>query len=566
MVVDPDPPAKRLPFELEIRILGTTVKNLTSISQMEAYVDTYFNDVLHSTTFVSQKSASSSTVATGSTSSVVGASGATATTCTTTVIRPLYSLDPHLKISFVVHKNRLSSASSSNTGRVDMLLNNFLDDKNKGFVEHEYQLPNTSNRYLQLAIEVREQQLFTIDKVNPKLLALHNHSNSPVGSSSTSADSLEVVLSPRLKDKIIILSLAIESDCNGLLDEIVGFLTEAMHYVTELDLFDIIDDINQMYKKSEFSKLITLLQDSDHPLKSVMRYPAIHAEWCVYTKVMALPQPNENDSSANNSTQSPHTLMRRNSSVRAINPAPPTMSYTKRYEEVSSSNERFLKYQPCLSRDHSPGFLKATLDAPEVANITPGLRGYRLTICCADNAYYEMVWTNFYEYIQIQKIFSILKYQPEEVNEHLDCMFQVVYYPSKYSNEAPEPLKPNLHLSAENNCFQLSIPRNISALSTSGTSSNNNSMYNMDVVASNERPTSAANNLITIGFDEVSFYFLFFSICLSQSTFLLKSEVLLSNYSRVFWFSMSNIFHAFHRSNISKWAALTISRPNISWR
>lgn len=477
MVVDPDPPAKRLPFELEIRILGTTVKTMTSTSQMEAYVDTYFNDVLHSTTFVSLKQGGSTTVggaATGSTSSVVGAGGAAATTCTTTVILPMHSLDPHLKISFVVHKNRLNT-TTSNTGRVDMLLSHVMDDKDKGFVDHELQ--HSSNRYLQLAIELREQKLFTIDKVNPKLLL------------GNGAEVVEVTLSPHLKNKIIIVSLAIGSNCNGLLDEIVGFLTEAMHYVTELDLFDIIDDINQMYKRSEFSKLITLLQDSDHPLKSVTQYPAIHSEWCVYTKVVSLPQPSETDSSNNSSFQNPHALTRR-ASVR--NPSAPSPSFTRRFDEVAASNERYLKYQPYNSRDHMPGFLKVTGDAPELANITPGLRGYRLTICCSEGAFYELVWTNYYEYIQIQKVFSVLKYQPEEVDAgHLDATWQIHYYPPKHSNEPPEALKAMLHLDAGNNCFQLAMPRNISDRDVSGGAM-----------------TSASNHLLTIGFDEVMCFIL----------------------------------------------------------
>lgn len=171
------------------------------------------------------------------------------------------------------------------------------------------------------------------------------------------------------------------------------------------------------------------------------------------------------------------------------NPAAPSPSYQRRYEEVVASNERFLKYQPYLSRDHMPGFLKVTGDAPEIANITPGLRGYRLTICCSENNYYELVWTNFYEYIQIQKVFSMLKYQPEEIESgQQDGSWPVLYYPPKYNNEAPEALKASLLLHAEDQCFQLSVPR---------------SGGGGDQTSALTSPTSAGNNLITIGFDEV---------------------------------------------------------------
>lgn len=480
MVVDPDPPAKRLPFELEIRILGTTVQNMTSVSQMESYVDTYFNDVLHSTTFVSQKQGSATIGSpSGSTSSLSPSGKTTNTTCTTTVVRPLHSLDPNLKISFVVHRNRLSSANLSGAGRVDMLLGQFINDKDKGFIDHEYALKNTTNRFLQVSIELKEQKLFNILKVNPKLLKANG------------CEVVEVVLSPRLQNKIIILSLAIESNCNGLLDEIVGFLTEAVNYVTELDLFDIIDDINQMYKKSEFSKLITLLQDSDHPLKSVTPYPVIHSEWCVYTKVVALPPPEGDSSSSGNANAGAAALVSRRGSIR--NPAAPSRAFQQRFQEVARSNEKFLKYQPFQSRDHMPGFMKHSLDAPEVANITPGLRGYRLTICCSDNAYYELVWGNFYEYVQMQKIFSMLKYQPEEVESgRQDDTWQVLYYPPVHHEaDAAESIKVALSLSAENMCFQIAPLRGESSASSN---------------ASDNEP-------ITIGFDEVccglQFCFLF---------------------------------------------------------
>ena len=508
MVVDPDPPVKRLPFELEIRILGTTVRSsMTSSNQpMEAYVDTYFNDILHSTTFISLKQGHSSTTGSTSTGSLVPqVSGSTssvhgtgaATTCTTTVLRPLHNLDPNLKISFIVHRNRINtSANTTSAGRVDLQLNQLIDHKNQGFIEHEYPIQNVSNRYLQLSIELREQILFTISKNNP-----NKRKNEIINT--------EIILSPRLKDKIIILSLAIESNCNGLLDEIIHFLTEAEGYITELDLYDIIDDINQMYKKSEFSKLITLLQDSDHPLKSVTPYPVNHSEWCVYTKLIALPcsEEVENDgygnsgSNSNNSStiaalqqqQQQQQQQNKRNSVR-ITTIIPNIAFQQRVEDVARSNQKFFKYQPYLSRDHMPGFMRHPPDSPEVANITPGLLGYRLTLCCIEGGYYELILGNFYEYIQLQKIFSILKFQPEEAESgSLEGCWQVLYYPSEQGEVASESVKATLSLSANSYCFQLNAQRRQDATAAVVDSSSG-------VVAGE----AAGFDPISIAFDEVS--------------------------------------------------------------
>ena len=477
MLVDPDPPVKRLPFELEIRILSATVRTMTSTSKIEAYVDTYFDDVLHSTTFVSLKQGNITTTggtigsasgSSGSSSSTGGAAtgSSAATTCTTTVIRPLHSLDPQMRISFVVHRNKLSSSALATAGRLDLLLGHLIEDKGKGLIEHEYALKNTNNRYLQLAIGLKEQKLFSVQKVNPKLLK-----------AASGGEVVEVVLSPRLKDKIIILSLAIGSNCNGLLDEIVGFLTEAVDYITELDLFDIVDDINQMYKKSEFSKLITLLQDSDHPLKSVTPYPVYHSEWCVYTKLIPFPPPQSASASASASAASGRHSASSSAAATAsaILNAPPTPSkrssardphntqqnsFQQRLDEVAQRTEEFHRFQPYLSRDHMPGFLKQSGEAPEVANITPGLRGYRLTICCTEGFYYELVTGNFYEYIQMQKTFSVLKYQPEEIESgHFDASWQVLYYPASDDNNnnggAVESVKVTFELKSDNSCFRI---------------------------------------------------------------------------------------------------------------
>jgi hypothetical protein len=461
MVVDPDPPAKRLPFELEIHILGTTVRSLTSTSKMEAYVDTYFDDALHSTTFISLKQGNTTTTGGALGGGGVGGSSA-ATTCSTTVIRPLHNLDPNMKISFVVHKQRQSSANQSSAGRVDMLLGHIIDDKDKGPIDHEYPIQNTTNRYLQLSIELKEQKLFCIEKVNPLLLRRYNDVNS--------MDTV-VVLSPRLKDKIIILSLAIGSNCTGLLDEIVGFLTESVNYITELDLFDIIDDINQMYKKSEFSKLITLLQDSDHPLKSVTPYLIYHSEWCVYTKLVSLPPPAllegegggggaGGSGSASSKEAAAAALLGspgRRSSVRHA--AVQKTAFRLRSEEIAAANAATLRLQPCMSRDLTPGLLKVPTDTPEVANVAPGLHGYSLTLCCSEQASYGLVWGNFYEYIQVQKIISILKYQPDEVNSgRLDASWQVLYYPPHPEGGTCDVSVPaTLKLDSDSQCFQISM-------------------------------------------------------------------------------------------------------------
>eukprot|EP01033_Poteriospumella_lacustris_P006748 gene6748-4867_t len=85
----------------------------------------------------------------------------------------------------------------------------------------------------------------------------------------------EESLSQRLKQKIIMLSLGLGSNCNGLIKEITNILTEGQPIVSDLDLMEILDDVNSVQGKNEFEKVIALLKDAekDGRLRAVS-YPA----------------------------------------------------------------------------------------------------------------------------------------------------------------------------------------------------------------------------------------------------------------------------------------------------
>jgi len=368
MVVDPDPPQKTLPFVLDIRIMNLLVKNLTTTSTQEAHVELYFDDDLYSTTYLSPSQGSSST----STSSLTGSS---ATNNTGMVVKYLHSLNPNMKITFLVYKKQLGSTQLAASGKVEMLLGHLIEDKDKDMAVLDYPLHYSSNyrdRFLQLGIALREQKLFSIAKEVAR----------KTSSSGTETSVVEFTLSPRLKDKIIILSLAIGSNCNVLLDDIVGFLSEAAEFISELDIMDILDDMNQMNRRSEFSKLITLLRESDDPLRSITRYPAFKNDWCVYSKVM--------------------TFL--GGSTEGIQP---------HLSDIDTRNKQLLTLQPLYCRDYCPGFFKQGTDSPEAAYMTQGVGRFRVVFFCSGDFVHEFYWTNYYDYIQVLKMLSILKYHTQ---------------------------------------------------------------------------------------------------------------------------------------------------------
>ena len=390
MVVDPDPPQKTLPFVLDIRIMNLLVKNLTSTSAQEAHVELYFDDDLYSTTYLNPSQGSSTT----STSSVTGSS---ATNNTGMVVKYLHSLNPNMKITFLVYKKQLGSTQLAASGKVEMLLGHIQMEEDKATMAVlDYPLHYSStyrDRFLQLGISLREQKLFSIGKE----VVLKKTSSSSSSSSSSGKDTISAVeftLSPRLKDKIIILSLAIGSNCNVLLDDIVGFLSEAAEFISELDIMDILDDMNQMNKRSEFSKLITLLRESDDPLRSITRYPSFAHDWCIYSKMV--------------------TFLGGRSAEGEQQPPPHHHHNHHHYlSDMDNRNKQLWTLQPQYCRDFCPGFSKQGTDSSEAAYMTQGAGRFRLVFFCSGDFVHEFYWTNFYDYIQVLKVLSILKYHSQ---------------------------------------------------------------------------------------------------------------------------------------------------------
>ena len=396
MVVDPDPPQKTLPFVLDIRIMNLLVKNLTSTSAQEAHVELYFDDDLYSTTYLSPSQGSSST----STSSVTGSS---ATNNTGMVVKYLHSLNPNMKITFLVYKKQLGSTQLAASGKVEMLLGHLqMEDKDNPIMAVlDYPLHYSStyrDRFLQLGIALREQKLFSIGKEVVWKKTSSSSSSSSSGKETT-ISATEFTLSPRLKDKIIILSLAIGSNCNVLLDDIVGFLSEGAEFISELDIMDILDDMNQMNRRNEFSKLITLLKESDDPLRSITRYPAFTHDWCVYSKMVTF-------------------LGERSVEGDKPPPPPPPPHHHHHHHhhhpsDMDTRNKQLRTLQPQYCRDFCPGFSKQGADSSEAAYMTQGTGRFRLVFFCSGDFEHEFYWTNFYDYIQVLKLLSILKYHTQ---------------------------------------------------------------------------------------------------------------------------------------------------------
>ena len=113
---------------------------------------------------------------------------------------------------------------------------------------------------------------------------------------------------------------------------------------------------------------------------------------------------------------------------------PEINSFQQYYADIKEKNQQLFQIQPCNSRDYYPGFCSNVVpynnskssassssssiniyEVAEVANLTQDHKKYRILFHCVDKSVHEFYWTNFYDYIQIQKIIAILKYQSNEI-------------------------------------------------------------------------------------------------------------------------------------------------------
>lgn len=74
----------------------------------------------------------------------------------------------------------------------------------------------------------------------------------------------EAKLSQRLKEKIIMLSLALGNEkCHSLLREITSLMIEGQEFLDDLDLIEVLDDVNQIEGGNQFDKVLLLLKESE---------------------------------------------------------------------------------------------------------------------------------------------------------------------------------------------------------------------------------------------------------------------------------------------------------------
>ena len=224
MVIDLDAEKRFLPFELSIRVnISPPATSLTS---------NYSNHVLPSVNielFVDDNAYDTGILVTP--------------VCQRDFSVPLTHLDPFKRfaVNFAISNKSISSATSQKAS-VKLLLSDIINETNKN--NHNYDNNNSNNIYNTIVCQ-EKHYMITIDwKIIENVIFYIANSEHYYSAGQLSEIVLfEGKLSQRLKEKIIMLSLALDNNCNSLLREITTLITEGQCYINDLDLIEIVDSL-----------------------------------------------------------------------------------------------------------------------------------------------------------------------------------------------------------------------------------------------------------------------------------------------------------------------------------
>jgi hypothetical protein len=259
MVINFDRSRRRLPYELRAIIAIKSLQSIASSSSTplsssqpssssssshnwsSAYVEIYVNDVIHSNAAIAP---------------------------------PTAAKEFHIPFPYIDRSKEITVTFSRLTGGLLVGNNNKTSLKIQlGQIKH---VSNPHSHLTQSLLYEDKSILVTIDwKIIENVLfqVLNVETCLSKGQLSELVQS-EEKLSQHLKQKIIMLSLGLNSNCHGLIKEITNILSEAHPYLTDLDIMEILDDVNSVQRKNEFEKVIALLRDAESQQKvHAIAYP-----------------------------------------------------------------------------------------------------------------------------------------------------------------------------------------------------------------------------------------------------------------------------------------------------
>jgi hypothetical protein len=173
-------------------------------------------------------------------------------------VLPLTHLSPFKRISVNILKNGkmlINNHSKEHKSTYEITLADIMNETSRTGAIYRKTIYAEKTFIIEAEWKIVENNIFHI---------LNREQFFSAGELSEMAFLTEGRLSQRLKEKIIMLSLALESNCNSLLREITTLMVEGQSYLNDLDLIEVLDDVNQIKGGNEFDKVLSLLKDAEN--------------------------------------------------------------------------------------------------------------------------------------------------------------------------------------------------------------------------------------------------------------------------------------------------------------
>ena len=371
MVFDSDSQLQTLPYVLTIKIKSALFTGkITPAHKIEAYVETFMNDVLLDRTLTGQPK------------------------WNRVIVEKLLYLEPNSILVFQLYKKKRSNIGFMLKGTLVIRMSDIIDLTNRGPYEVEYTLVGDKPRKLQIEWDLKETKLFSLVKMRSR--------NSP--QCTEDAEEERDQLEKRLTNRFMSSFSLFDTMKSSLMEVIIDCLLEEPGVLPQDDLLAVLEDLLETKKY-----LTTFLEDTEGTdIRQLMRRNAARqSEETIiypygkynYLKYLSF-----------------RTLFSENNEF--------SRSTLSRQKEIADINEKLFENQPIRSSLFDVRFENYLLSNQ---NMNMSMTGYELTIDTISNSSYELHWQTYYDYIMVLKELSKIRFSKYDKDETPEFSSPVKY-------------------------------------------------------------------------------------------------------------------------------------------
>lgn len=371
MVFDSDNQLQTLPYVLTIKIKSASFTGkITPAHKIEAYVETFMNDVLLDRTLTGQPK------------------------WNRVIVEKLLYLEPSSTLLFQLFRKKRSNIGFMHKGTLRIQMSEIIDLTNRGPYEVEYTLEGDKPRKLQIEWDLKETKLFSLVKMRSR--------NSP--QCTEDAEQERDQLEKKLTDRFMSTFSLFHTMKSSLKEVIIDCLLEEPGVLPQDDMLTVLEDL--LETKKYFAMSLEHTESSEIRLH-MRRNAARQSEETIiypYGKFNYLKCLSFRTLFSENNEFSKNTLSRQ--------------------KEIADINEKLFENQPIRSSLFDVRFENYLLSSH---NVNMSMTGYELTIDTISNLSYELHWQTYYDYIMVLKELSKVRFSKYDMEETPEFSSPVKY-------------------------------------------------------------------------------------------------------------------------------------------